>query len=322
MIAQHSQNAVDPITYEAIACALELCDKDCSRIEVIIPGEQTEKAAREIADTSGMEVIALEHSLLQFYNAEAYVRALTGTLNDLAPEYVVLPHTSTGFDLAPALAIKLKASCITAVEDINHDKGKHSFIRSLSSGRLYAEVVPETKSTVITVQPGAWQAASNSSGNTGRISTRTPDIEACKSRTVEIKHAVYKGTDIAKSEVIVSAGRGIGKKENLQLLYDLAGIFKKSAVGCSRPVCDAGWMEYSHQVGVTGATVSPKLYFACGISGALQHISGIRGAQTIIAVNTDPQARIFGIADYCVVEDLTEFLPVLMEEFKTMKHTG
>ncbi len=315
VIAQHSQGAADPVTYEAIACAMELCGGDNSCIRVIVPGKQTADIAEKIAGTTGADVTAVEGKGLKLYNAEAYIKVLEGFLKDIKPLYIVLPHTSTGYDLAPALAVKLKASCITAVEKINHADGKHTFIRPLFNGRLYAEVVPETESTVITVQPGAWHKAVGSPDKKGRVNVITADAGSTKTRTISIKHSEYESAALSQSDVIISAGRGIGKKENLSLIRELAGIFKRSAIGCSRAVCDVGWLGYRHQVGTTGVTVSPKLYLACGISGAIQHVSGIKGAQTIIAVNTDPHARIFSVADYCVVEDLEQFIPAVLEAY-------
>jgi electron transfer flavoprotein alpha subunit len=125
---------------------------------------------------------------------------------------------------------------------------------------------------------------------------------------------VHTDSTLKDAEVIVSAGRGIGKRENLSLLKRLASFFPRSAIGASRSVCDLGWLEHKHQIGTTGQNVSPRLYIACGISGAFQHVSGIRGAQTIIAINTDPHAGIFQVAHYCINEDLNTFIPVLLEE--------
>jgi electron transfer flavoprotein alpha subunit len=121
---------------------------------------------------------------------------------------------------------------------------------------------------------------------------------------------------LADADVIVSAGRGIGRQENLSLIYRLASVFSRSAVGGSRPVCDAGWLQYKQQVGMTGATVTPKLYIACGISGAMQHVSGMRGAGFIVSINTDPNAAIFNVSDVCIAEDAAEFLSLLISELK------
>jgi electron transfer flavoprotein alpha subunit len=316
VIAQHAGGRTDPVTYEAISCAVKLCEGETSCIKIIIVGDRVEKIAGEMAEKTGIDVIAIENSQLGLYNAGAYREVLGALFKEMAPEYIVIPHTSTGYDFAPSLAIKLGASCITAVEGVNCDNEKRSFLRTVSNGKLYAEVVSKTKTTVITTQPGAWQAAGKKTEKKGSVETRKTEVIPGKTKALAFKQSDNQGMEMANSDVIVSAGRGIGTKENLSLIEEVAKLFPRSAIGCSRAVCDAGWLEYRHQVGITGTTVSPKLYFAIGISGAIQHTSGIKGAQMVVAVNNDPVARIFNIADYCIVEDLTQFLPVLMEEYK------
>ena len=316
VIAQHADNRIDPVTYEAVSCALELCAGEASCIQIIVPGDRVEKIAQEITGETGIDTIALENELLKIYNAEAYTSALVTLFRQRAPGYILIPHTSVGYDFAPLLAIKLEASCITAVKQVNDTNGTTAFVREVFDGRLYAEVVSKTKTTVITIQPGAWQPLSRQPGKSGIVETRNVTVNPGKTRTIAFRQSDFQGAALADSEVIVSAGRGIGKKENLSLIYEVAKLFPRSSLGCSRAVCDAGWLEYSHQVGITGSTVSPKLYFAIGISGAVQHITGIKGAQVLVAVNSDPAARIFTIADYCIMEDLTQFIPTLVEEFK------
>jgi electron transfer flavoprotein alpha subunit len=134
------------------------------------------------------------------------------------------------------------------------------------------------------------------------------------SRTLGIAESAHLYSALKDAEVIVSGGRGIGKRENVSLIKRLAAVFPRSAVGASRSACDLGWFEHRHQIGTTGQTVSPRLYIACGISGAFQHVSGMRGAQTILAINTDRHAPIFQVAHYCIVEDLTTFIPILLRE--------
>nr|HPR04350.1 electron transfer flavoprotein subunit alpha/FixB family protein [Deltaproteobacteria bacterium] len=137
-----------------------------------------------------------------------------------------------------------------------------------------------------------------------------------RSRLLGVREPAHRDSALRDAEVIVSAGRGIGKKENVEIVRELASLFPRSAVGASRSVCDLGWLEYGRQIGTTGQTVAPKLYIACGISGAIQHVAGMRGAHTIVAINTDPDAAIFRVAHYCIVEDITTFIPVLMDELK------
>ena len=319
VIAQHADNRVDPATYEAVTCARELCAGETSCMQIVVPGDRVEKIAQEISGKTGVDTIAVENKLLKIYNAEAYTAALISLFGQRAPgapDYILIPHTSVGYDFAPLLAVKLEASCITAVKQVHTADGTTAFVRDVFDGRLCAEVVSKTKTTVITPQPGAWQADVRQTDKSGVVEIMNVTVNPGKTRTIAFRQADYQGAALANSEVIVSAGRGIGNKENLSLIHEVAKLFPRSSLGCSRAVCDAGWLEYSHQVGMTGTTVSPKLYFAIGISGAVQHITGIKGAQTLVAVNNDPAARIFTIADYCIVDDLTQFIPALVEEYK------
>ncbi len=315
VIAQHAHGRTDPVTYESLACAWALCGGDESRIRVMVAGDPGQAVARELAAATGFTVTAVENDGLGDYNADAYLRALGPILAGMAPGYVIMPHTCFGYDLAPALAVRLGAACITAAEAARMNGGKAVFVRTASGGKLSTEVVPETDIVVLTNQPGAWKPLDNKMGTGGTVETVRSDAGPVRSRTVGFKQPEYRGNALAESSVVVAAGRGIGTRENLALIDDIARLFPRSAVGCSRAVCDAGWLGYAHQVGMTGATVSPKLYIAIGISGAVQHVAGIRDAQTVIAINNDPAARIFARADYGIVEDLTRFIPVLIEEY-------
>ncbi len=217
-----------------------------------------------------------------------------------------------GWDLAPRLAVKLHASCITAVETV---KGK-GFTRSMCAGRFMADIVPLTESVVITLSAGAYPPYSPGGSAKGPIERVRAAGATARSRLLGVREPAHRDSALRDAEVIVSAGRGIGKKENVEIVRELASLFPRSAVGASRSVCDLGWLEYGRQIGTTGQTVAPKLYIACGISGAIQHVAGMRGAHTIVAINTDPDAAIFRVAHYCIVEDITTFIPVLMDELK------
>jgi len=231
--------------------------------------------------------------------------------------YVCLPHSVMGFDLAPGLAVDLGAACITAVEEIREDEEGTYFTRSMWGGKIRAELVPVTQRTVLTVLPGAWTAFVEESGLAGLVRVVKADPVSGASEITLKEAPGERESELTAADVIVSAGRGIGKEENLGMIRKLAGIFARGAVGASRTVCDLGWLEYKHQIGFTGKTVSPGLYIACGISGAIQHISGMKDSQMVIAINIDPDAPIFGVADYCIVEDLTEFIPALLELMET-----
>jgi len=318
VVAQHTKGKVDVVTYEAVSCAMKLCKENSSHLKIVVLGDQTELIADEISKKTGINTIGVNNKYLNLYNSEVYIESLLKLFEQLTVEYVVIPHTSTGYDFAPLLAVKLGASCITEVEDINTDKDKPSFIRAMFNGKLYTEVVPNKDVTIITTQPGSWQPMKDKADKKGDVNIIRIDIAPKNIKSIALKEAEFKENELNSSEIIISAGRGIGKRENLSLIYELARLFPKSAVGCSRAVCDAGWLDYKHQIGITGNTVSPKLYMAVGISGAIQHTSGIKDAQMIVAINNDPSARIFSLADYGIVEDLTQFIPLLIQEYKKL----
>ncbi|MGB9736047.1 MAG: electron transfer flavoprotein subunit alpha/FixB family protein [bacterium] len=316
VVAQHNNDAISSITYESLSCAIRLCKDDYSRLKVVILGDQVEHLANQIAHKTGVNVIAVNNRYLSMYNAEVYIETLLTLFKDSAPDYVVVPHTYIGYDFAPVLALRLNASCITEVEDVVNNENGISFVRAMFGGKLSAEITSNTTTTVITTQPGAWQSADKIANNKGTVEVINKDIPPEFIRSIALKQAEVRETALTNSEIIISAGKGIGKKENLSLIYDLLQIFPRAGIGCSRAVCDAGWLDSKHQIGITGTTVSPKLYFAAGISGAIQHVSGIKDAKTIVAINIDPYAQIFKIADYCIVEDLTRFIPILIQEYK------
>ena len=309
VIAESIRGALAQETYELVTFAQGLSTEMLPVI--ILVGNDIEQQAAELSEKSGCDVVALTGAHLGLYNAQAFCKAITETLPGNAPMYVCLAHTSTGYDLAPLLAARLNAACITSVENVNEG----IFSRAVCSGRFIADIMPHAPSVVITVLPGIFPphaSAKQAPGSVKIIETTTPEM---KSRTLGIKEPLHRDSSLKDAEVIVSAGRGVGKKDNLVFISELAGIFPRSAVGASRSVCDMGWMEYSRQIGATGRTVSPKLYIACGISGAVQHISGMKGSQVIVAINTDPHAAIFRIAHYCIVEDLVSFIPLLISEY-------
>ncbi len=227
-----------------------------------------------------------------------------------------------GNGFAPALSVKLKAACVTGVEDILEEQGRICFARSIFGAKTVAYIRSEKDISILTIQPGIFKPRKPGKSESGKITLRSFECKATRTRNLGIKKADVDTTGITDADIIVSAGQGLGDRENLDLLHQLAGLFAKSSVAGSRIVCDLGWLEYRCQVGVTGATVSPRLYMACGISGAVQHVVGMRNSEYIVAINKDPAAAIFQIADICIVEDLTTFIPALIETYEKMKTEG
>ena len=250
--------------------------------------------------------------------AAAFDHALSQQTADAAarPRYICMAHTSQGADFAPALAIELKAACIGGIEDILTIKDGVCFSRPVYGGKIIAHIRPLSETSILTIQPGLFKWDKQPDPKPGRIVIRKIATESRWWRSMGLKQVAMDTQGISEAEVVVAAGQGIGDRDNLDLINQLAAIFSKSAVAGSRIVCDLEWLGFGCQVGVTGATVSPQLYIACGVSGAIQHVSGMRGSEFIVAINKDPAASIFQVADICVVEDLITFIPTLIEVYQ------
>ena len=312
IIAEHADGRLKPVTYELLGFAGKLQHLTSQPVGVLLLGEDVLPLAEEIANKSSLDVTAFEGPDLSGYNGELYAGVLAEHLRSRRPAYVCAAHSSQGQDFAPVLAVKLGAACIGAVEAVWPSGQGVGFARPLYGGKIRAEVRPTSATAVLTVQPGIFRFVPPAGGKAGRIDMRPLAAGSCQSRALGIKKPAPDAAGITEADVIVAAGQGIGDKDNLGLIHQLAALFAKSAVAGSRIVCDLGWLAYQCQVGVTGATVAPRLYMACGISGAIQHLTGMRGSEFIVAINRDPAAAIFQVADVCIVADLTTFIPKLI----------
>jgi electron transfer flavoprotein alpha subunit len=313
VIAEYFENHVSPVTYELIAFSRLLQNSSSMPVVVIVLGRDVRQIAERISAATGFSVKGIEGEHLEPYNGEIYKTVLRSVLSEINPKYVCIAHTSRGYDFAPGVAVQMKASCITGVEGLHDQDGVLTFVRSIFKEKLKVEVMPSAPRVVLTILPGMFKAAEEKAGLGGSFDIIKTVFSSDRVRSMGLVVSAEEFSDLSEAEVIVSAGKGIGNHENLELIQKLAALFQKSAIGGSRAVCDIGWLGYKHQIGMTGKTVAPKLYIACGISGSAQHTYGMRQSQCIVAINTDPQAPIFRIADYGVVEDLTTFIPVILE---------
>lgn len=245
------------------------------------------------------------------FNPAVHKQLLLDVVAKERPDYVVFSHSSYGWDLAPRVSMALGAAHVSEVVEVKDGVP----VLPVCNGKLRREVKGKTAQTVMTLQTGAFGLAGEPSGS--------PSVQAIDTDAVpQVEFGGYEeaeagGVDLSKAEVIVSAGRGIGKPENLELIQNLAAALK-GEYGASRPVVDSEWTEHTRQVGTTGQTVSPKLYVACGISGAIQHLAGIKKSEFVVAVNTDKYAPIGEVADVLVVADLKEFVPALTEKLNSL----
>jgi electron transfer flavoprotein alpha subunit len=319
VIAEHNDGRLKPVTFELIAFAKKLAQSNSPAIQVLILGAEIQSLALEIADESGLDVVGFEIPGMPNYNGELYNKVLADYFAADRPRYVCIAHTSRGSDFAPALAMDLNGACISGIEDVVTSEDGVCFARPVYGGKLTAHIRPLAETSVLTIQPGLFKPDNQTDQKSGRVVIRTVAAKAHQWRSMGVKQIAMSTKGVAEAEVVVAAGQGIGDQDNLDLINQLAAIFAKSAIAGSRIVCDQGWLEYGCQVGVTGATVSPQLYLACGISGAIQHISGMRGSEFIVAINKDPAAAIFQVADICVVEDLRSFIPILIETYQEIR---
>ena len=327
IIAEHDKGKVKPITYELYTMAKkiqELAPSECD-IQFFILGQDTELLAQSINANTGKITHSIDRPVAH-YNGSVYKRVLSALFTKERFDYICAPHSTSGMDYTPALSVVLKASCITGVENVCKKKGEICFVRSLFGQKISATLFKKSGPLVMTLQPGSFKPDSFKSGPPNKKSKgvvkRIVECHGDKMVYTGTKSSASEGSDLDKAEVIVSGGRGIEEGENYKYIEMLAALFPRSATGGSRPICDYGWVKYSKQVGMTGTQVSPKLYIACGISGASQHVEAIRDSKFIVAINTDPDAPVFQLADVCIVEDLIKFIPLFVEKFKKRKSQG
>lgn len=313
VIAEMSQGQLAPVTWELLSCAREICGLTGLLLRVVILGGDVGVAASELAG-GGAQVTAVQGPGLAAYRGEAWRQVLAGLLPQMGPAYILAAHTTQGLDFAPGLALRLGAACLSGVEQVAGGDDGPLFSRTTFHGKVVAQYASLRQTTLLTVQPGVFEAQPPAGAAAGAIEILDAPPLPGATRSLGQKRAVQQSAALAQAQVVVAAGRGMGKKENLEFVERLAAYFSGAAVAGSRPVCDAGWLDYSRQVGITGATVAPRLYIACGISGARQHTAGMAGSGFIVAISSDPHAAIFNVSDVCVVEDLAIFIPALLEE--------
>ncbi len=314
VIAEHVEGQVRPVTYELLAFAAALQkEMPSAKIKIVVIGDAMDAMADNIARKTGQGVFYIHVPGLSGYNAEVYKIILAGVLEELQASHVCTAHSSRGLDFAPGLAVRLGCACITGIEAIVKRNQKISFRRAICGGKIMADIQTDSRMALLCVLPGSFAPDSGESAAAGTVMKRALECAPQKSLSTGVIHKSLDAAAVAEADVIVAAGRGIGDKDHLDLIFRLAALFPRSAVGGSRIVCDSGWLDYDRQIGVTGSTVAPSLYIACGISGAVQHVSGMRGSGFVVAINSDPNAAIFNVSDVCIVEDLATFIPILIE---------
>ncbi len=313
VVMEQSRGAWHKMSWETLAGAQQLGMPVCA----VVLGHEVGALAAELATKRIDLAYALDHALLKQYSADGYTAALAQLIKTIQPSLVLFPHTYQVRDFAPKLATRLGRPLVS--DAIRMERAADGFVfgRQLFQGKMNGDFrAPGAGPHFASIQAGAYRGDSLAAG-TAAVETFTPSLDAgmIRARGDEPFREAQRAVDLTAAELIVSVGRGIKEKENIALVEELAKAMG-AELAASRPICDNGWLPMERQVGSSGQTVSPKVYLAVGISGAIQHQVGMKGARTVIAINKDPNAPLFEIADYGLVGDLFEIVPALTEELK------
>jgi len=306
------------MSWETLAAGQQFAAALGVPVEAAVVGSNA--LAQDAATKKVAKVYSVEHDALKDYTADAYTAAIEALVRKANPKLVLFPHTYQVRDFAPKLATRFDQVLISDVISVRLDSGSPVFVRLLFQGKLNGDVrVSGNGPYFASLQAGAWRADSLEAGS-APVEVFAPSIDAAKIR--QKPDAPFResarAVDLTAAELIVSVGRGIKEKENIHVVEELAKALG-AELAASLPICDAGWLPMERQVGSSGQTVAPKMYMAVGISGAIQHLVGMKGAKTIVAINKDANAPIFEVADYGIVGDLFEVIPALVEEVKKAK---
>ena len=319
VIAEQRGGKLNRATWETVAGAQQLAGVTSAPITILVPGASAAAVAGDLAGAQVKEVVTLESPALEPYTPDGFTAAFADAIAQLSPAHVVLPHTYQTRDFAPKLAARLDRALVTDVTAVKSVGGEAAFVRPMFQGKLTADVVPQGAGPhFITFQIGAYRVDQAAKGNAPaavRALDVTVDASVIRQKPEAPFQEAKQAVDLSQAERIVSVGRGIKGPEHLPLAQELAKALN-AEIAASRPICDAGWLPMERQVGSSGQTVAPKLYLALGISGAIQHLVGMKGASTIVAINKDPDAPIFEVADFGIVGDLFEIVPAMIAALK------
>lgn len=303
------------VTFEMLAAANHISDG--GQVAAVLLGSGVEGLATGLGDAGADTVYVVDSAELEKYTPSAYRKAFLAAHADLQSDVIFMAHSAVGKDIAPVVAMRLGAGQVSDIVGYDLEGGELVFTRPIYAGKAFTKVKVNDGVTVATVRPNNLPAPEQGFGKAGAVKKLEVSFEQADLATVvkEIIKKTTTGVDLTEAKIIISGGRGVKSADGFQPLKELADVLG-AAVGASRGACDAGYCDYSMQIGQTGKVVTPDLYLACGISGAIQHLAGMSNSKVIVAVNKDPEAPIFQVADYGIVGDLFEVVPMLTEAFK------
>jgi len=304
------------VSFEAISAGKQIANG--GEVIAVLVGDKIDGQANEMFQYGANRVLTVEDEKLKHYTSDGYSQALLNIIEQENPEGIVFGHTALGKDLSPKIASKLNIGLISDVTAIEEKDGDIVFTRPIFSGKAFEKKKIIEGTIFITIRPNNIEPLSKDKNKTGEIQSVSVEIKDIRTIIKEVVKKTSEGVDLSEAKVIIAGGRGVKSAEGFEPLQELADVLG-GAVGASRGACDADYCDYSLQIGQTGKVVTPDLYIACGISGAIQHLAGMSNSKVIVAINKDPEANIFNVADYGIVGDLFEVVPLLTEEFRRIK---
>lgn len=317
-LVEHRQGTVRDITYEILACGRDLADKSGGKLTAVVLGEGPDRLL-EALKPQAHRLLVVDSPVFKAFNAATYQMAMADIIKNEKPYFTLIGHTAFGMDLGPALAVGLGLPFTTDCIGVDLEDGRVTVTRQMYDGKLNAAVrLREDNSYILTLRSGTFAASEASLGGEVVRVESPVSSEPDYRRFIEYIEPVAGDVDITKSDIVVGVGRGVKEQENIAMVEEFAAALG-GVVGCSRPIVDNEWLPKDRQIGSSGKTIKPKLYIALGVSGAFQHVAGMKGAGTIIAINKDPNAPIFNEADYGIVDDMFKVLPALKERITEIR---
>ncbi|MEC1448870.1 electron transfer flavoprotein subunit alpha/FixB family protein [Bacillus haynesii] len=315
VLGEFRDGSLRNVTFEAIAAGKTVAQG--GEVIGVLFGESVSSHVAELIHYGADRVLTAENPLLKNYTSDGYVQAFLPIIERESPDVMIFGHTSMGKDLSPKLAARMGTGLISDAVDVEVAGGNIVFTRPIYSGKAFERIISEDETIFATIRPNNIAPLDKDETRTGAVESIEADIRDIRTVIKDIVKKTSEGVDLSEAKIIVAGGRGVKSEEGFKPLQELADALG-GAVGASRGACDADYCDYSLQIGQTGKVVTPDLYIACGISGAIQHLAGMSNSKIIVAINKDPEADIFKIADYGIVGDLFEIVPLLTEEFKKL----
>lgn len=318
VLGEIREGALRNVSFEAIAAAKTVAGG--GEVVGVLLTDSVGTLGEELIKYGADRVVTVEHPHLKSYTSDGYGQGFMAVAEQENPDAIVFGHTALGKDLSPKIASKLQAGLISDVTSIEGEGDEAVFVRPIYSGKAFEKVKVKEGTLFFTIRPNNIQSLEKDDSRSGDVSSLSVEITNLRTIIKEVVRKSSEGVDLSEAKVIIAGGRGVKSAEGFGPLQELADVLG-GAVGASRGACDADYCDYSLQIGQTGKVVTPDLYIAAGISGAIQHLAGMSNSKVIVAINKDPEANIFKVADYGIVGDLFEVIPMLTEEFKKLKAT-